>query len=84
MSRCIRAGGGSAEPYAARHVLRFAVGLALMLGIALIDIRIIARLSWPAYALGLALLLLVARSAMSARARSAGSRSAACRSSRPS
>ncbi len=52
--------GGGAEPYAARHVLRFAFGLTLMLSIALVDIRFIARLSWPAYALGLGLLLLVA------------------------
>lgn len=52
--------GGGAEPYAARHVLRFAFGLTLMLSIALVDIRFIARLAWPAYALGLALLLLVA------------------------
>jgi rod shape determining protein RodA len=52
--------GGGAEPYAERHVLRFAFGLTLMLSIALVDIRFIARLSWPAYALGIALLLLVA------------------------
>ncbi|MDA8249322.1 MAG: rod shape-determining protein RodA [Rhodospirillales bacterium] len=52
--------GGGPEPYASRHALRFAFGLTLMLGIALVDIRFIARLSWPAYALGVALLLLVA------------------------
>ena len=52
--------GGGAEPYASRHVLRFAFGLTLMLSIALVDIRFIARLSWPAYGLGIALLLLVA------------------------
>ncbi len=52
--------GGGAEPYAARHVLRFAFGLTLMLSIALVDIRVIARLSWVAYVLGVALLLLVA------------------------
>ena len=52
--------GGGAEPYAARHALRFAFGLTLMLSLSLVDIRFIARLSWPAYALGLALLLLVA------------------------
>lgn len=55
------AGGGSPEPYAARHILRFAFGLGLMLGIALVDIRFIARLSWPAYVLGLVLLVLVAQ-----------------------
>jgi len=55
------AGGGSAEPYAGRHVLRFAVGLGLMLTIALIDIRMIARLAWPSYIVALALLVVVAR-----------------------
>jgi rod shape determining protein RodA len=51
--------GGGAEPYASRHILRFAFGLTLMLSIALVDIRFIARLSWPAYAVGIALLLMV-------------------------
>ena len=55
------AGGGAAEPYATRHVLRFAFGLLLMLSIALVDIRFIARLSWFAYAAGIALLVLVLR-----------------------
>ncbi len=55
------AGGGSPEPYATRHILRFAFGLALMLGIAVVDIRLIARLAWPAYFLGVGLLLLVMR-----------------------
>jgi len=52
--------GGGPEPYASRHALRFAFGLVLMLCIALVDIRFIARLSWPAYALGVGLLILVA------------------------
>jgi rod shape determining protein RodA len=55
------AGGGSAEPYAGRHILRFAFGLVLMLCLALIDIRFIARFSWVAYAVGVALLILVMR-----------------------
>ena len=41
------AAGGAPEPYASRHVLRFAAGLVLMIGIALVDIRFIARLAWP-------------------------------------
>jgi rod shape determining protein RodA len=53
------AAGGSAEPYAARHMLRFAFGLTLMLCIALVDIRFIARLSWVAYGIGIVLLILV-------------------------
>ena len=54
-------GGGSPEPYANRHVLRFCFGLALMLCLALVDIRLIARLAWPLYAAGIVLLVLVAR-----------------------
>lgn len=54
------AGGGAPEPYASRHALRFAFGLVLMLSIAVVDIRLIARLAWPAYAVGVGLLVLVA------------------------
>jgi rod shape determining protein RodA len=55
------AAGGAPEPYASRHVLRFATGLVLMVGIALVDIRFIARLSWPSYLLALVLLVAVMR-----------------------
>jgi rod shape determining protein RodA len=55
------AAGGASEPYATRHALRFLVGLVLMLSISLVDIRVLARLSWPAYAASVALLVLVAR-----------------------
>jgi rod shape determining protein RodA len=55
------AAGGAAEPYAKQHIIRFAFGLVLMLGIALVDIRFLARLAWPSYAASLALLVLVAR-----------------------
>jgi len=55
------AAGGAAEPYASRHVLRFATGLVLMVGIAMVDIRFIARLAWPSYFVALGLLVLVAR-----------------------
>jgi rod shape determining protein RodA len=53
------AAGGSPEPYATRHIARFAFGLLLMVSIALVDIRIIARFSWFAYASGIVLLILV-------------------------
>jgi rod shape determining protein RodA len=53
------AAGGSPEPYASRHILRFAFGLVLMLSIAMVDIRFIARLAWPAYGVALVLLALV-------------------------
>jgi len=55
------AAGGSPEPYATRHALRFAFGLVLMVGIALVDIRFIARLAWPIYGVGVFLLILVMR-----------------------
>ena len=54
------AGGGSAEPYAGRHAVRFGFGLVLMLLVALVDIRLIARLAWAGYLAGLGLLALVA------------------------
>jgi rod shape determining protein RodA len=53
------AAGGSPEPYATRHIVRFAFGLLLMISIALVDIRVIARFSWVAYAVGVGLLILV-------------------------
>src|SRR5690242_16923196 len=55
------AAGGAPEPYASRHVLRSATGLVLMIGIALVAIRFIARLSWPSYLLALVLLVAVMR-----------------------
>jgi rod shape determining protein RodA len=53
------AAGGAAEPYATRHAMRFAFGLVIMLAIGLVDIRIIARLAWPAWLGGITLLILV-------------------------
>ena len=55
----LSAGGGNPEIYAQKHGIRFGFGLVLMLGIALIDIRIIARFAWAGYAGALVLLLLV-------------------------
>jgi rod shape determining protein RodA len=55
------AAGGSPEPYATRHALRFAFALVLALAIGLVDIRIIARLAWPAWLMGVVLLVLVLR-----------------------
>jgi len=53
------AAGGSPEPYAGRHMLRFGFGLVMMLCIAMIDIRFIQRLSWLAWLGGVVLLVLV-------------------------
>jgi len=50
------ASGGSFSPYADRHGIRFAVSLVLLLGLALIDIRIWMALAYPIYAVALVLL----------------------------
>ncbi len=53
--------GGGPQAYANRHITRFCIGLALMVAIALVDIRFIARLSWPLYVFGIGMLLVVLR-----------------------
>ncbi len=53
------AAGGSPEPYASRQAVRFGFGLVMMLCLALVDIRILARLAWPLYGVALGLLVLV-------------------------
>lgn len=53
--------GGGPLPFANRHALRFALGLAILIATALTDLRLIRRLAWPLYGLGVALLLAVAR-----------------------
>ena len=55
------AAGGSPDPYATRHILRFCFGLVMMVCIALVDIRLIAKLSWVVYGVSVALLVLVLR-----------------------
>ncbi len=55
------AAGGAPDPYASKQAIRFAFGLVMMLCVALVDIRIIARLAWPLYVVSLALLALVLR-----------------------
>ncbi len=51
---------GAPRPYAEPQAIRFAIGVLAMLVIAMVDIRFIARLAWPLYVVGIALLLLVA------------------------
>jgi rod shape determining protein RodA len=53
------AAGGSPQPYAQGQIIRFAGMLVAMICIAMVDIRFIAKLSWPSYVLGLLLLLVV-------------------------
>ncbi len=53
------AAGGHGEPYAIPQFIRFAAALIMMIMIAMIDIRIIAKCAWPLYAIGLLLLVAV-------------------------
>lgn len=53
------AAGGSFDPWASRQIVRFAFGMAVMIGIAVTDIRLWHRLAYAIYACGLLLLLIV-------------------------
>jgi rod shape determining protein RodA len=55
------AAGGHNQPYATPQIERFFASLLLMIAIAMIDIRIIAKLAWPLYGLGVVLLIAVWR-----------------------
>ncbi len=50
--------GGGPEPYAWRHATRFGFGLVMAISLALVDIRFLARFSWPFYAVSIVLLVL--------------------------
>jgi rod shape-determining protein RodA len=51
--------GSSWDPWAAKHTLRFALCLAMMIGLAMIDIRVWFAIAYPLYAVGLLLLVAV-------------------------
>lgn len=55
------AAGGSPEPYATRHIVRFCLGLVVMIGVAMVDIRLIEKTSYVVYGFSIALLVLVLR-----------------------
>lgn len=55
----LSAGSGNADLYAQKHAIRFGFGLVVMLGLALVDIRLIARFAWVGYVGGILLLVLV-------------------------
>jgi len=50
---------GSLEPWAGRQMVRFAVGLAIMLGLAFVDVRLLLRYAYPVYGVVLAMLVAV-------------------------
>ena len=51
--------GGSLEPWASRHVVRFCLGLAVLFAVAVSDLRWWLRAAYPLYAVALILLALV-------------------------
>ncbi len=53
------AAGGNFEPWALKQIIRFGVGFVMMIVIALIDIRFWYRIAYPAFAIGLVLLVIV-------------------------
>ena len=53
--------GGSLEPWAMRQIVRFGVGLAILIIFAMIDIRIWMMLAYPFYGATIVLLLVVLR-----------------------
>ncbi len=53
------AGGGSNQPWAWRHLVRLVMGLAIMIVVALVDIRLIFRGAYAIYAAALTLLVAV-------------------------
>ena len=53
------AANGNLDPWAWRQAVRFGAGLVLVIGIALIDLRLLLRAAYPVYAAALGLLALV-------------------------
>ena len=53
------AAGGSWEPWASRQVVRFGVGMALLLCVAVIDIRFWFRIAYVFYGVALVLIAMV-------------------------
>lgn len=51
--------GGSMNPWAEAHVIRYCIGLGILFAVALLDIRVWMRAAYPVYLLALAALVLV-------------------------
>jgi len=54
------AANGSWDVWAAKHVIRFAVGFTLMVGLSMLDVRLFLRYAYPFYFVTLFLLIVVA------------------------
>jgi rod shape determining protein RodA len=59
MASLFSVAGGQFNPWAERHALRFVVGLAMVMGIAVVSLRFWISLAYPVYFLALGLLALV-------------------------
>lgn len=53
------AAGGAPYPFAAPQAIRFAIGLVLMVTVAMLSPKILVRIAWPLYAFSLVLLVAV-------------------------
>lgn len=53
------AGGGSSHPFAGPQMVRFGLGLVMMIGVALVPPRLLRLMAWPMYGVSLLLLGLV-------------------------
>ncbi|MDD9877492.1 MAG: FtsW/RodA/SpoVE family cell cycle protein, partial [Magnetovibrio sp.] len=53
------AADGNLEPWASRHMVRFAVGFAVMIAVALVDVRLWLRYAYVFYAISLMMLIAV-------------------------
>src|SRR4249920_1488202 len=53
------AAGGSADPWASRQMARFAVGLGMLLFVAMVDLRVWFRFAYAIYAVAMVLLIAV-------------------------
>jgi rod shape determining protein RodA len=51
--------GGSLDPWASRHVVRYCIGLGILFSVALIDLKLLIRLAYPTYLIALLLLAAV-------------------------
>ncbi len=51
--------GAAWEPWAAKHMVRFGIYFVLMIGLAMVDLRVWFSLAYPVYGVGLILLVLV-------------------------